>query len=283
MRSQKIDQMPLVSVIIPAYNDQDEIARAIESVLKQSYKNLEVIVIDDCSSDLTPDIIKGFLTKDSRIRILRTESQSGLPSKPRNLGASIATGKYIAFLDSDDFWTPNKILNQILFLEKNQKVGLTFSPLWQFSKNISFLGLIYARRPYFFRITYEKLLNENMIQCSSVTVRSTIFHQLGGFDESPDLKAIEDYDLWLRAAKITSIKGLYLFLGHYQIDKGGISNQEKIQIKLKTLQKKHPALRVKQISFTRRLFLRVVNIPVMITYAAFNYFALNVKNSKQFF
>jgi O-antigen biosynthesis protein len=109
-----MSRIPLVSVIIPVYNRADLISRAIQSALSQSYKNLEVLVIDDCSQDSTSAVVTGF--KDTRIRYIRHEQNQG-EGASRNTGMREASGKYAAFLDSDDEWLPSKLTRQISLLE----------------------------------------------------------------------------------------------------------------------------------------------------------------------
>jgi teichuronic acid biosynthesis glycosyltransferase TuaG len=107
---------PLISVIMPCYNSSRFIARAIFSVLNQTYKNLELIIVDDCSIDDTKKIIKKFLKQDKRIKFYSTKKNSKLAAAPRNLGISKASGKFIAFLDSDDYWQKDKLTYQIKYI-----------------------------------------------------------------------------------------------------------------------------------------------------------------------
>lgn len=107
----------LVSIITPCYNSSSFISQAIESVLSQTYKNWEMLIIDDCSTDNSSLIIKKYAEKDQRIKYLKTEKASGGPSVPRNIGLKYANGEYISLLDSDDVWLPNKLEDQLTFLE----------------------------------------------------------------------------------------------------------------------------------------------------------------------
>ena len=99
--------MILVSVIIPCYNSERYIVQSIESVIMQTFQQWEMIIVDDCSTDNSADIIKKYEAKDFRIRYLKTNEPSGSPSIPRNIGIREARGRYIAFLDSDDIWLPS--------------------------------------------------------------------------------------------------------------------------------------------------------------------------------
>ena len=111
-------QKPLVSVIMPAYNAEKYISKAIASVQQQTIENWELIVIDDCSGDGTAEVVAGFAQADSRIRFLKNEQNSGV-ARTRNRGIEVCTGEYVAFLDSDDIWHPEKLECQIKCLQEN--------------------------------------------------------------------------------------------------------------------------------------------------------------------
>ena len=104
----------LVTIVTPCYNSQQTILQTIESVIKQTYPNWEMLIVDDCSTDGTADIVKRYENIDSRIKYFKTELNSGSPSLPRNIGIDNAQGKYIAFLDADDIWLPNKLEFHVL-------------------------------------------------------------------------------------------------------------------------------------------------------------------------
>lgn len=116
--------MVKATVIIPTYNSQNTIKRTIESVVNQSYSNLEILIVDNGSNDDTVEIVKSYISKDSRIRLLISEHGR---SKARNFGLQHATGKYIQFLDSDDEIKPDKVARAVLFLEKNKDYGAYIS------------------------------------------------------------------------------------------------------------------------------------------------------------
>ena len=106
----------LVSIITPCYNAALYINDTIISVINQTYKNWELIIVDDCSTDNSVELIQSF--KDQRIKLYKTNSPSGSPALPRNMGVSLSKGKYVAFLDSDDIWLPNKLESQLNFLKQ---------------------------------------------------------------------------------------------------------------------------------------------------------------------
>lgn len=109
----------LITIITPCHNAESTICETIESVICQSYKDWEMLIVDDCSSDNSRQIIESYSEKDSRINYFRTARPSGSPSLPRNIGIENSSGKYIAFLDADDIWFPDKLEKQVKFLETN--------------------------------------------------------------------------------------------------------------------------------------------------------------------
>lgn len=114
-----INKSPFVSIITPCFNAENSISETIESVINQTYTNWELIIIDDCSNDKSLDIIQNYAKKDDRIRYFKTDSPSGSPSIPRNIGLDNANGDYIAFLDADDIWLPEKLDRQIGYAKPN--------------------------------------------------------------------------------------------------------------------------------------------------------------------
>lgn len=119
--------MPQVSIIMPCYNAEHFISDAIESVILQTFSDWELLVVDDCSTDNSADIIRSFCEKDLRIKYFKTDSPSGSPAIPRNIGIENAKGRYIAFLDSDDLWFPTKLERQLpLFSMKDVAAVFSF-------------------------------------------------------------------------------------------------------------------------------------------------------------
>lgn len=110
---------PIVSILTPCYNASATIRQAIESVLAQTYPHWEMILVDDCSTDNTEAVIKEYAANDNRIIYLRTDRNTGAPSIPRNIGLDYAKGEYVALLDSDDVWLPQKLEEQVAFAINN--------------------------------------------------------------------------------------------------------------------------------------------------------------------
>ena len=115
-------EVPFISVVIPSYNAENVIGRTIESVLSQSYANWELLVIDDGSTDSTRDVVRGFSESDARINLIALDKNHGAPAAPRNIGVRESQGMWIAFLDSDDIWHPEKLELQLSIVNE-RKVG----------------------------------------------------------------------------------------------------------------------------------------------------------------
>jgi teichuronic acid biosynthesis glycosyltransferase TuaG len=192
----------LVSVIMPAFNAERYVAEAIGSVLAQTYTNLELIVVDDCSDDTTARIAREFSDKDARVRVIQSEGNSG-PGPARNVGIANARGRYIAFLDSDDLWLPQKLAIQIAAMRRTQ-ASFCFSSYWAFRDTTSIRMLVRAPA----EVTYEQMLNGSVIGCLTVVYDASVLDGcffpdgkgiLAGSIYSKVLRTAghEDYALWL--------------------------------------------------------------------------------------
>jgi len=187
--------MPTVSVIIPTYNRAHMLREAIQSVLDQTYQDWELIVVDDGSTDGTPEAVKPYLA-DSRIHFLKREN-SGLGSA-RNFGIRIAKGKYLAFLDDDDLFLPHKLEKQVAWLEAHQEVGLLYSYIQIVDGNDGKMSNP-RTSPLKPGRSFIELFQKNFIQVATVLIRRECFERLGYFDELID--GSEDYFMWLRIAE----------------------------------------------------------------------------------
>lgn len=180
---------PIVSVIMPAYNSEKFIASAIDSVLAQTFRDFELIIIDDGSTDATKSIIESFVETERRIVFLQNKKNSGV-SFTRNFGISQARGEWIAFLDSDDMWRNDKLEKQINLIRSCPDALLTYTA----SSFVDFSG-----RPYSFildaesELTYNKILKRNLLSCSSVIVRKDIISHIKMAGD----KMHEDYAAWM--------------------------------------------------------------------------------------
>ncbi len=212
---------PLFSIIIPTYNRSNELRRALLSVLNQTFKNFEIIVIDDGSTDDTSDMIK-FNFHES-VFYFKIENFGG-PSKPRNIGIKLAKGDWVAFLDADDWWDENKL--EICFKYINIETDFLYHKLKIKSKNND-IGNLYINSQQLNKpVLRELLLNGNIISNSSVVVRRELLIDVGLIDERKSLIAAEDYNTWLKIASITD-KFQYInsSLGYYWVDGLGISSK----------------------------------------------------------
>ena len=180
-----------VTVIIPYFRDSKNISNSINSALKQKkIKNLELIIIDDENSVESNKILSKLKKKNKSIKVFNTKRNKGV-SYARNIGIRLASKKYIAFLDSDDYWEFDKIYNQILFLKK-KNLDVCYSDYRAFRKN----QIVYNVYPKD-NLNYEDFLKECPICCSSILAKSFIFKK----NFFKNLKTKEDYELWLRLSK----------------------------------------------------------------------------------
>ncbi len=182
----------LISVIIPTYERPNETLRAVKSVIAQTYKNFEIIVIDDGSSQESFDKLKNNLS-DLAIQLLRIE-RSNQPGIVRNVGAQRAIGKWLAFLDSDDQWYPDKLALQ-MDIVKSQNVKAIAS-IGSLVNKHSRGKLLINNAPKI--VTHLQLLRRNWIITSSVLVERDIYDKVGGMAEAYSVRGAEDYSTWLK-------------------------------------------------------------------------------------
>lgn len=183
----------LVSIIMPSFNTADYIEESIRSVLNQTYVNWELIIVDDCSSDGTDAIVRSFLS-DNRIKYRRNEKNSGA-AVSRNLALREAKGKWIAFLDSDDLWSPIKLERQVSFMEENG-ICFSYTNYYEIDLNGEKNGF-YVSGPR--RITRTGFYNYCWPGCLTVMYdRTTV-----GLIQAKDIKKNNDYAMWLKICKVS--------------------------------------------------------------------------------
>jgi len=195
---------PTVSVIIPTYNRAHLVGRAIRSVLNQTYQDFEIIVVDDGSTDNTEEVVKGF--NDDRIRyIWHDENRGGAAA--RNTGIKAAQGEYIAFLDSDDEWLPEKLEKQVkAFEDALPDVGVVYTDFRRLDKRgDKELRFAKVMREVSGDI-HRDLLEGNFIGTPTALVRRECFDKVGMFDER--LPRLQDWELWIRISKYYHFKCL---------------------------------------------------------------------------
>ena len=217
---------PLISIVIPTYNRANLIGKAIQSILDQSYENWELIIVDNYSDDNTKEVIKAF--NDDRILMLSTP-RTGSVAASRNLGVVHSNGEWIAFLDSDDWWFPEKLMYVCKALRNNP--DLIYHDLQIVNADGASMKQKRTRsRKLKAPIYLDLLLNGNDIALSSVVVRKSIFLRVNGMNESTSFFAVEDYDTWLRIAQITNrFVHIPKVLGAYQLHSGNIGKINNFQ------------------------------------------------------
>lgn len=186
--------MAVISIVMPAYNAERYIQQAIYSVIEQTFSDFELIVVDDCSNDKTAHLVHSIA--DPRVSLIKTKSNSGV-SNARNLGMSLAQGEFIALLDADDWWLPQKLELQLEAL-KAQQAELCYT--WTYLYNES-TRLTHRTASSISGDVYEILLHQNFIGSigSCLMFRTDIIDRIGGFDTA--LHYAEDWEFCLRAAK----------------------------------------------------------------------------------
>lgn len=211
-----ITQEPLISVLLPVYNAERFLADAIESILNQSFRNFELIIIDDGSSDNSPKIIKQF--SDERMIVITQENQ-GLAAS-LNKGLEIARGKYIARQDNDDISLPERFEKQVAFLEKNESYALLGTAAIIVDENNQEGGRFHQHPETSPELKYF-LLFDNPFVHSSVMFRRSVLSKTGPYYKGTQF--FEDYHLWSSIAQVANISNLPQALLRYREVSGGMS------------------------------------------------------------
>lgn len=208
----------LISIITPTYNCERFIGETIESVLKQSYKNWEMIIVDDCSTDNTYDVVKKYADNDSRIKYYLLEENSGA-AVARTKAMQLATGDYIAFLDSDDLWISNKLECQLKFMKENN-YNFTCTEYEQIDENGKSLNKI---------IKVKNKTNYNGVLLNCPVGNSTVMYNVSkmGKFQVPNIRKRNDDALWLQMLKKEEyIYGIKEVLMKYRIRENSISSNK---------------------------------------------------------
>ncbi len=209
----------LVSVIIPTYNAAPYVREAIDSVLGQTYPNIEIIVVDDGSTDTTKDLLQAYLHK-GKITVISQENKG--PAAARNAGMQKARGTYIAFLDADDVWLPEKLARQLPLFD-NPDIALVYADMEFFGTPFSFKTYGEMAGPFKRGAVVRKLIKRNFIANSSVVIRAAILETIGLFNEDRKFFAVEDYEFYLRVARTHAIDFVAAPLVRYRLHSGQIS------------------------------------------------------------
>lgn len=207
--------VPTVSVIVPTYNRAEYVRDAIDSILAQTYQDFEIIVVDDGSTDHTKEVLGRY---DGKITYLH--QSNGGSGSARNLGIRHARGKYIAFLDSDDFWLSTLLDSEVRFLEQNH-YDFVHSKMIVTDINGHEAGYKPSRKQ---ENTFDWFIKFGRWSTSTVLVKKECFEKVGYFDES--LRVVQDYDQWLRIARHFRIGFLNETLSVYRQHENNISNDQ---------------------------------------------------------
>jgi teichuronic acid biosynthesis glycosyltransferase TuaG len=212
----------LVSIITPSYKSAKLIAQTIESVISQTYKNWEMLIVDDVSPDNSNEIIEEYCKKYNRIKLIKLEKNGG-PAVARNKAIEEAKGRYIAFLDADDLWYANKLEKQIEFMNK-KNLALTYSSYDLMDEEGNDLGSFNTKS----KVTYSDLLKTNSIGCLTAIYDTKIIGKV----LMPDIIKRQDYGLWLKILKKTDYaKGILEPLAKYRIMKNSVSSNKFVAAK----------------------------------------------------
>lgn len=209
--------MELVSIITPSYNCEKFIGKTILSVISQTYEKWEMIIVDDLSTDNTTSIVKEMIAKDSRIKLI-IQKKNGGAAIARNVAIKNSTGRYIAFLDSDDLWFPDKLERQLEFMRLNN-LALTYSSYKTIDENDNEIGQ-FITQP---QISYKQILKSNIIGCLTAVYDTKIT----GKTYMPEIQKRQDYGLWLRLLKQDiNAMGILEPLASYRIHANSLSKNK---------------------------------------------------------
>jgi glycosyltransferase involved in cell wall biosynthesis len=226
---------PLVSIVLPTYNRSHFIEQSIQSCINQTYSNWELIIVDDASTDETPNIIKQYKSRDRRVKSVRHTKNRKLPAA-LNSGFCEAKGKYYTWVADDDNYKPYALSTLVKYLENNSDVDIVYSGLTMVDENGK-------------KICYRQAAPSAELTCQNVVGLSFLYHnyvhkKINGFDENTFM--IEDYDFWLRAAKHFSFAAINKSLHNHRWHKNSLSLSKKEEIEnlhIKTVSKHLPTLK----------------------------------------
>ncbi len=193
---------PAVSVIIPLYNARDVIRDTVESVFAQSYHDYEIVVIDDGSTDGSGDLLRAYR---DRLRYIR-QSNGGV-AHARNRGIAASGGRYIALMDHDDLWKPEKLAKQVAVLEEQPAVGMVVTDVAHIDRAghpLNQIGPAYQPQQEFARLFVQGFVPTP----SATLIRRTVLDVVGGFDEQFNSAGMDDHELWTRLGAATTIVGI---------------------------------------------------------------------------
>ncbi len=204
-----------VSVIIPVYNDEKYIGQAIDSVLAQTYQDIEILVVDDASTENTPQLVQGYA---AAVKYVRLDQNEGV-AVARNAGLFLASGRYVAFLDSDDCWLPSKLEKQLACL-KQSDAGFCFTAFERMDQDGK---AVKADLPFRNRVDYRFLLRNTLIATSTVLIDR---NRLGDF-RMPLMRSGQDYATWLQLLRNKEVAvGVDEVLVRYRVGRKSLSSNK---------------------------------------------------------
>lgn len=220
---------PRVSVVIPTFNRARDLDRALASVIAQTCPDWEAVVVDNHSTDDTDGVVARF--REARIRLLKIHNR-GVIAASRNLGISQAIGEYVAFLDSDDWWSPRKLEESCLALDRGADV--VYHDLFVVRHARQRVFLTRTRTRDLGRPVFDDLIDRgNALSNSSVVIRKNVLDAIGRLSEDATLISWEDYDAWLRVSRVTERFERIRTLGYYWLGGGNVSSPERTLSNLK--------------------------------------------------
>ena len=209
--------MELVSIITPTYNSGQFISELIICIQNQTVQNWELLITDDCSTDNTVSIVRKFIQADGRIKLFQLSKNSGAGAA-RNNSIKEASGRFIAFCDSDDRWLPNKLEVQLQFLI-NHKTAFTYSSYLTQDENFIEIGRVNAPE----EISYKEILRNNYIGCLTAIYDTQVLGKMF----MPDIRKRQDYVLWINIIKrLGKVQGISQPLAIYTVRKNSISSNK---------------------------------------------------------
>lgn len=208
----------MVSIVLPVYNGERFLKESIESILKQSYENFELIIVNDCSTDLSESIILSYLT-DSRIKYIKNDSNLKLP-RSLNVGFSNAVGKYFTWTSDDNILKRDTIKTMVNFMESNCNIQLVYCDYNEIDAKKNILREVRVGEP-------DRLIYKNIIG-PCFMYRSDVYKEIGGYN--PNCFLVEDYDYWLRIYHNGIISPLHECLYDYRVHDGSLSTKHEKEI-----------------------------------------------------
>lgn len=214
---------PLVSVITPAFNAAGTVRQTIESVLAQTYRNWELLVVDDASTDGTAEIVAGFAARDPRIHLIRLPVNTGAPGRAKNAALSECSGELVSFLDADDQWMPNKLAVQVAHFDRTD-IDLCYSGGWYVDEALNPCGTFIPRQGEGW--LFDRLLAQYDINNQTVMARRSAIFSQSEPRFKPDIVIGEDYELFMRIARTGKLRALPDQLAIYRLRPDSVSGSQ---------------------------------------------------------